>query len=54
MSYGEPLGYNQTMADQWKSQILQMKNYIAAMQTEITQLEQSVQYAGGNWVTANT
>jgi hypothetical protein len=51
VSYPQPAGNSQAIAEQWKSQILGMKNYIASMQTQITQLEQSVQYAGGNCVT---
>ena len=46
VTYAQPVGYNQAIAEQWKSQILQMKNYIASMQTQITQLEQSVRYPG--------
>jgi len=51
VTYAQPVGYNQAIAEQWKSQIIQMKSYITSMQTQITQLEQSVQYAGGNCVT---
>jgi len=38
----------QGAAEQWKAQISSMKGYIANMQAQIAQLEQSVHYAGGN------
>jgi len=37
-------------ADQWKQQILSMKSYIANVQAQIANLEQSIHYAGGNCV----
>ena len=40
----------QAAADQWKSQIQAMKGYIANMQSQITQTEQSIHYAGGNCI----
>lgn len=46
--YPQPSYGNSQAAEQWKSQILQMKTYIASMQIEITNLEQSVHYSGGN------
>ncbi len=37
-------------AEQWKQQILSMKGYISNMQAQISNMEQSVHYAGGNCV----
>jgi len=40
----------QGAAEQWKAQIQSMKGYIANMQAQISQLEQSVHYSGGNCI----
>jgi hypothetical protein len=48
--YPQPAGNNQAAADQWKARILQMKSSIASVETQISNLEHSVQYAGGNCI----
>ena len=50
VTYPQPASNNQAAAEQWKAQILQMKSYIASMETQISNLEQSVHYAGGNCI----
>lgn len=40
----------QGAAEQWKAQIQSMKGYIANMQSQIDQTEQSIHYAGGNCI----
>ena len=56
-NYANPVAYYpqqptpaQGAAEQWKAQIQAVKGYIANMQAQIDQLEQSVHYAGGNCV----
>jgi hypothetical protein len=49
VSYPQKSG-NQMAAEQVKSQIVQMKNYVASLQSQIANLEKSVQYTGGNCV----
>jgi len=43
-------GDKNTQAEQWSSQIKEQKNAIASLQSEITELSDSVHYAGGNCV----
>jgi hypothetical protein len=50
VTYSQPASNNQAAAERWKAQILQMKTYIASMETQISNLEQSVHYAGGNCI----
>ena len=40
----------QGAAEQWKAQIQAMKGYIANMQAQIAQTEESIHYAGGNCI----
>jgi uncharacterized iron-regulated membrane protein len=40
----------QLAGEQWKASILSMKNYLANLQAQISNVEQSIQYAGGNCV----
>jgi hypothetical protein len=46
----QPSGGWKPSADQWKNQILQMKNYIASLQAQIDQLNDSIHFASGNCV----
>jgi hypothetical protein len=43
-------GDKNAQAEQWTSQIKEQKNAIASLQSEITELSDSVHYAGGNCV----
>jgi hypothetical protein len=49
--YTPPPEYNgNPPAEYWKSQIQAMKNYLASLQTQISELENSIQYASPNCV----
>jgi hypothetical protein len=43
-------GGGQGAAESWKTQILAQKNYLASLQNQITALNDSIHYAGGNCV----
>jgi len=49
-NYQSPSPGNRGTAEQWKSAILQLKNSIEAMQSQLNQLNESIHYAGGNCV----
>lgn len=56
-NYSNPVAYYpqqltpaQGAAEQWKAQIQSMKGYIANMQAQIAQTEESIHYAGGNCI----
>ncbi|HET6176449.1 MAG TPA: hypothetical protein VFE61_05930 [Candidatus Sulfotelmatobacter sp.] len=49
-AYAPPAYDGSAGADHWKSQIEDQKNYIASLETEIKDLTDSIQYAGGNCV----
>jgi len=46
----QPTSGSEGAAEQWKAQIQSIKNYIANLQTQISDLEQSIHYAGANCV----
>ena len=52
VNYPQPTTGNNSpaAAEQWKNQIVAAKSYVASLQSEISNLEQSVHYAGGNCV----
>ena len=50
VTYPQPVSPDARAAEQVKTQILSMKNYIASMQSQLNILNQSIHYAGGNCV----
>lgn len=50
VSYPQPTSNAQAAGEQWKQQILSMKNYVASLETSISNTEQSVHYAPANCV----